>query len=116
MGISEFKAQGQGTKYGAYIKSIKDSEWGRGKTLKLKLKLSHYKIKSIKLFNEEGKEIKYEETSTSYGMQNRTEYGLTVKRGFPAKGKIIAEIYSEPKKQKGSFKIRNITLLGFPRE
>ncbi|MCK5715072.1 MAG: hypothetical protein KAH64_03850 [Nitrosomonadaceae bacterium] len=113
LGISDFKAGSEGTKYSATITSVGKSKWGEGEQLKLELNLKKDSIKDIKLYDEHGTPIKFTGTNISWG-GNISTYSYTLKTKFPAKGKIVVEVYEGQQRHELPFKLENISLLGQP--
>ncbi|MCI5196361.1 MAG: hypothetical protein D3919_09050 [Candidatus Electrothrix sp. AW5] len=114
LGISNFEAGSKGTKYSATIESIGKNHWGDYE-MQLRLNLDYNTIKDVKVYDDRGRAIKFTDKLTgcsSWG--DRTLCTYTLKTKFPAKGKIIAEVYEIQKRYNIPFKLENISLLGQP--
>lgn len=113
LGISDFKVGSKGTQYSATVKSVGKSKWGEGEELKLKLNLKKDAIKEIKFYDEHGTRIKFMSKGSSWGGKIST-YSYTLKTKFPAKGKVVVEVYEGQQRHELPFKLENISLLGQP--
>jgi len=110
IGIKNFKTGEKGEKFNSVIESIKKSMWSRYKyTLKLKMKIPKYKIKSVKFYDENGNLLKYEERG-SMSVNNITTLTFAFEEELPQKGKITVEIYKDIKEYVIPFKVGNIYL------
>jgi hypothetical protein len=113
LGISEFKAGVKGKEFDAVVTSVGKSDWGDGQALTLKLGLKKDSIKEVRIYDETGGQIKISGTSSSWS-GNKSELTYMHEKKFPARGKIIFEVYEQQQKYEIPFKIENISLLGQP--
>ncbi|MFH1683844.1 MAG: hypothetical protein ABIA67_03060 [Candidatus Margulisiibacteriota bacterium] len=108
LGITTYKAAAKGKGYGAVI------EENAGSFLILKMDLVPEKLKSAVFYDKDGQMLEtYYSGYSSYGDVTKFQYSCD--QGFPAKGRIVVEVYEDLKEYEIPFKITDITLLGKPR-
>ncbi len=112
VGVVEFAAGAKGALHGATITKIEASQWQEGyQNLELKLALPKDRIASVVLKDESGSVLKTQEAGTMSGF-DETSLTFALKGKFPAKGKVIVELYEDLKTYEIPFKIENVDLLG----
>jgi hypothetical protein len=111
LGIEDLKAGAAGTELGAKINSI-DEGWKKdgSQILHLRLNTNPDGIKSLSLLVDG---IKTPLRQNGYGGGgNSYEFNYESTDAFPAKGRLVAEVYDNIKAFEAPFKLENITLLG----
>lgn len=113
LGFKELTANAEGTALGAQIESIKAGGDGDGaQLLDLQLKINPDTLKVLYLVVGKAKtELKKHGYS---GFDNSYTYTYESEKGFPAKSRLVAEIYDQLQTFDVPFKLENITLLGAP--
>ena len=113
LGITELKADAQGTAYGAKITAIKPSFGSKGgQDIVLDLNLAPTDIIALKLIASDGTETPLKQNGYSSG--NGHKYSLTFqsKTDLPASGQLVVKIYGNMKRYEIPFKLTNLNLLG----
>ena len=113
LGFNELKANVAGTELGAQITSIKEG-WKKdgSQELELKLKISKDLLKAVYLVAGDTKTELNQRGSSSGG--NTCTISYESKTVFPAKGRLVADIYDDLKTFHAPFKLENFSLLGVP--
>lgn len=113
LGIEELKADAKGTELGVQIKSIKEGWLKDGsQQMELKLKIEKEALKAMHLVVGDAKtELKQNGYGGAMGSYTYTYESKTV---FPAKARLVAEVYDRLQTFDASFKLENISLLGTP--
>lgn len=107
--IKNFKSGERGEKLDSVIESI--IRTGQNKyTLKLKMGIPLYKIKSVKFYDENGNLLKCEKRG-SISVNNVVTLTFIFKEKLPQKGKITVEVCKDIKEYIAPFRIENISLL-----
>lgn len=113
LGISKFKEGTHGKKYGAIIKSVKESQWQKGNyNLELNLDISIDFVKSITFYNKDKITLDTYELSRGSIGDKKSNFTFSYKGIFPDKGSIIIQMYEKAKKYSIPFKLKNLSLLG----
>ena len=113
LGFAEFKPDVKGSELGAEIKSIKEG-WKKDGTMEMELKLNVSKeaLKAVYLVVDGARE---ELNRRGYsGWANNYTFTYESKTGFPANGRVVAEIYDSLQPYDVTFKLENISLMGAP--
>lgn len=111
LGFEELKAGAAGTELGARIESIKEG-WRKdgSQMMGLKLNTNPDGIKSLSLVVD-GVKTPLEQNGYGGGGHSYTFTYLS-KQAFPAKGRLVAEVYDKLQTFETPFKLENISLLG----
>ena len=114
LGFDSLQAGSVGKQFDATIKSVKTSQWQKEKEgLELRIELPKHVIKSVTFYDATGAKLPAEKGSTSWSDENTTlEYTLSSK--WPAKGRVVLEMYDGMKKYKVPFSLKDISLTGQP--
>ncbi len=113
LGISKFKEGTRGKKYGAIIKSVKESQWQKGSyNLELDMDVSIDSVKSITFYNKDKTTLDAYELSRGPIGNKKSKFIFSYKGTFPDRGSIIIKIYEKTKKYSIPFKLKNLSLLG----
>jgi hypothetical protein len=113
LGFAELRTPGLGKELGAQIKSVKKGWSDDGsEQMELKLNLNRESLKTVFLVVDGAKtELK----QRGYGGGgNSYTFTYESKTAFPAKGRLVAEVFDEVKTFSAPFKVENISLLGAP--
>ena len=112
LGLTEFKAGAAGTQFGATINSVEESQMDDGRqSLELQVELPTEQIKSI-VFKDEAGGVLETMGAGSWSIGDTTTYTFTFADTFPAKGKVIVNVYDDIKAYEIPFKVENVDLLG----
>lgn len=117
LGFDTFAKDAAGKQYQAQItKLTQEKNWSDKlvHALEFKVKLSRYMIKSVAFQSPDGRAIEADSGSTMYG-DNSTTFEYYRNQPFPPNTQIILDVYQDAKKQKIPFQLKNLTLLGQPR-
>lgn len=117
LGIIDFKGGTKSKVDGFSIKSIKKKPgaWEKGNTyMHIGINLPRGSIKDVKLYREDGMEIKTFFAGSSYRKDRLINYNIRTKGEFPPTGRIVFEVLDKITKHKIPFKLTNISLLGQP--
>lgn len=93
-----------------------------GDNIKIVLNINDSRVKKVKLYKPDGSEYKYTDglNGSSWGKtgDNNEKYYIYFynKKSFPDELKIVVQYYAEPKKVEYPFQIKNVTLLGDPKQ
>jgi len=114
LGIAEFKTGATGTAFGATINKIEDIQWQQGhQQLELRIELAKDMIASIVFQDESGNPLKLSEPS-AWSTGEESTFTFTLEGKFPAKGRILANVYEDLKTYEIPFKVEEVDLLGRP--
>ena len=115
LGFPKLAAGAKAKELGAEIESIKaGGEGDKAQTMELKLEIEPDALKVLYLMV--GK-TKTELKQRGYGGGNGTyTYTYESETGYPAKSRLVAEVYDQQQTFDVPFKLENITLLGEPAE
>lgn len=111
LGITSFTEGSQGTEFDAVVKTVGESDWNKGKyELAIKVAINRHKVKSIKLYDQTGNEVKF---SQGYMASNDiTTYTLTLSDGpAPTTGKIVLDVYENVTAYELPFTLTDIDLI-----
>ena len=113
LGFTELTAKAKGTELGAQIESI-EAGWKKdgSQQMQLKLKIDKDALKAVHLVVGETK-TELKQNGYGGGMGSFT-FTYESKTAFPAKGRLVAEIYDQLQTFDVPFKLENISLLGAP--
>lgn len=116
LGLTEFKKGAKGKEYGVVIEKIEANTFQEGRQeMELRLNLAHEDLESVTFYDAAGKKL--ETSSAGYSSSGKeTTVTYNVKGKFPAKGKIVAKVFDEPKTYDATFTISGIDLLGRPQK
>lgn len=115
LGITAYNVAAKGTKLGAVIETIEESEYAAGnEDLSLKLEIAPEQLVSAVFYGQNGEELEVRKTGY-FSSGDVTTFSFSCDGAFPKKGKIVVEVYEQLKEYEIPFKITNITLLGKPR-
>ncbi|MCG3149426.1 MAG: hypothetical protein PCFJNLEI_02888 [Verrucomicrobiae bacterium] len=115
LGIADFTAGAAGTEFGATIKSIKASEWQAGSTaLALRLRVAKDTIKSVTFYDAAGAKLEAKQGG-SMSSGNDVTLDFNRKGEYPAKGRIVVEVYDDGQTFRAPFELKNVSLLGQPK-
>jgi hypothetical protein len=116
LGIAAFKKGVKGKALGTEIEKVEESSFEKGDIeLSLKIQLSPDAVESVDFYNEKGVKLQANRQGySSSGGESTLEF--VIKGPLPAKGKIVAKVYDEPKTYEAPFKITNVDLLGRPKK
>jgi len=111
LGFTDLTAKAKGMELGAQIESIEDGWQKNGsQQMHLKLKTDKDALKAVYLIvGDEKTELK--QNGYSGGMGSFT-FTYELKTAFPAKGRLVAEVYDQLQTFDVPFKLENISLLG----
>jgi hypothetical protein len=113
LGFDELKPGASGTELGAEIRAI-EGGWSKdgSQQMQLKLNVREENLRSVCVVVD-GARTALERRGYSGGGDSYT-FTLESKRAFPAKGRLVAEIFDKVQTFEAPFKLENITLLGEP--
>lgn len=117
LGIMDFEDDTKSKVDGFSIKSIKKKPgaWEKGNTyMHIGINLLRGSIKDVKLYREDGTEIKTFFAGSSYMKDRLINYNIRTKGEFPPRGRIVFEVLDGITKHEIPFKLTNISLLGQP--
>ncbi|MFH1347453.1 MAG: hypothetical protein ABIH22_02060 [Candidatus Margulisiibacteriota bacterium] len=115
LGIIDFKVAAKGNKFGAVIESLEGSDYVEGQqTMGLRLDISPPQLKSATFYDKNGQVLDVRNTGY-FSSGDVATFSFSCDQGFPAKGRIVVEVYEDLQKYEIPFKITDITLLGKPR-
>jgi hypothetical protein len=111
LGFEDLKAGAAGTELGARIESIKDG-WQKdgSQMMDLRLNTNPDGIKSLSLVVD-GTKTALRQNGYGGGGNSYT-FTYESKPAFPAKGRLVAEVYDKLQAFEAPFKLENVTLLG----
>jgi hypothetical protein len=106
----------KGAKGKAHEAEIENAEAGdQGGEVSLKIALGMDAIASIDFFDDKG--VKLPSSRQGYSSSgDESTIQFAIKGKLPAKGKIVAKLYDEPKTYEAPFKVTDIDLLGRPKK
>jgi len=117
LGIMDFEDDTKSKVDGFSIKSIKKKPgaWEKGNTyMHIGINLLRGSIKDVKLYREDGTEIKTFFAGSSYMKDRLINYNIRTKGEFPPRGRIVFDVLDGITKHEIPFKLTNISLLGQP--
>ena len=114
LGMLELKAGAKGKALGAEIKSLKESKWQKAhQELELKLEISRDQVKEVRFADINGNKLPVS-GSGSWWSGRRVTLTYRLKGEFPAKARIMVEVYAQLQEYKVPFKLSNVSLIGLP--
>jgi len=115
LGIMDLKDGAKSNVEDFSIKSIKKKPgaWEKGNTyMHIGINLLRGSIKDVKLYREDGTEIKTFFAGSSYMKDRLINYNIRTKGEFPPRGRIVFEVLDGITKHEIPFKLTNISLTG----
>jgi hypothetical protein len=115
LGLAEFKKGAKGKEFGASIEKIEPGFQEGHQELEIKLNLSKDDVESVTFYDAAGKKLEVSASGYSSSGKEST-LGFSLKGKFPAKGKIVAKVFDDPKTYDAPFTISNVDLMGRPQK